>query len=654
MGESNSKVSSGRSCVWTGRWFLWLGVILALWLATGLRFHALNAQSFWNDEGNTARLVERSVPLIIAGAKMDIHPPGYYLSLHFWRSLTGEAEFALRAYSALCGVLSAAVAAAIGRRAGGKAVAVGAALWLAVHPLAVYYGQEARMYAQLGLVSALTLWVGVRFAGRAKAGLLPYRAYFPSIFLFAAVITAGLYTQYAYLFALLGLDLVFGFAWLLRRPWNWPLLLAWGTAHALAGLAFLPWAPVMLGASDWRPPDLDTAAALPAMARTLLAGITLPAGQGGYLPGLFAILGLTALLARPHRSFTKWAAVGMALTPPALIVVMGIYRPAYLKFLLASLAPLSVMLALPLAFPPRGQSGSAGSRRAWLARIPGAVVLLALLGALPLQVASLRHLYGDPAYARDNYRGIAARIAGEGRPGDAIILNAPNQWEVFTYYYRRPLPVYPAPYHPEANEAATWVAERVTPPGRLFVVSWGDQESDPGRFIEAELARQAYKAGDEWIGSVRFARYGTAVQNADDDVRVDAHLGDAITLDGFGLPARTFAPGGIIPLRLAWRADAPVSQRYKVFVHLLNAGGQLAAQNDSEPGSGFLPTDAWSPGGERIDDLHGIYLPPDLPPGDYTLWVGLYDFAGTRLPIRQNGADAGDALLLATLAVTAR
>ncbi|MBN2003868.1 MAG: glycosyltransferase family 39 protein [Anaerolineae bacterium] len=630
------------------RW-LWPGLVLALLLAAGLRFYRLDAQSFWNDEGNTARLVERPISKIIAGAKMDIHPPGYYLGLHFWRSLVGETEFALRAYSALCGVLTVAVVAAVARRAGGWQAAVGAALWLSVHPLAVYYSQEARMYAQLGLASALTLWAGMRFADRDRAAHLPYCAYLPSIFLLAAIIALGLYTQYAYLFALLGLDLAFGVTWLLRRPWNWPLLLAWGTAHALAALAFLPWAPLMLGAGGWSPPDLDTAAALPAMARAMLAGITLPANQGAILPWLFAVLGLAALLGRPRRALVKWAAVGMALAPPALIAALGMYRPAYLKFLLAAVAPLSVMLALPLASPRTANDSAAP--RARFAWIPGALIALALSGLLPLQITALRHLYNDPAYARDDYRGIAARIAAEGRTGDAIILNAPNQWEVFTYYYRGPLPVYPAPYHPEAFEAQAWVAEHVAPPRRLFVVYWGDQESDPWKFIEGELAQQAYKAGDEWIGSVRFARYGTAVLDAGDYIRMNATLGEAIVLDGFSLPARAFIPGDIVPLRLEWRADAPVPQRYKVFVHLLNAGGQLAAQNDSEPVNGFAPTDIWNSGEELMTDLHGVYLPPDLPAGDYTLWVGMYDSEGTRLPIRQNDADVGGALLLAPVTV---
>jgi len=134
-----------------------------LLVAGGLRFYRLDAQSFWNDEGNTARLVERPVALIIEGAAGDIHPPGYYLLLHVWRAFTGDSEFALRAFSALCGVLTVAVTAAIGHCVGGRRIALAASLLVAVHPLSVYYSQEARMYALLGLASALTLFFSLRF-----------------------------------------------------------------------------------------------------------------------------------------------------------------------------------------------------------------------------------------------------------------------------------------------------------------------------------------------------------------------------------------------------------------------------------------------------------------------------------------------------------
>ena len=79
--------------------------VLLLWVATWLRFHHLGAQSFWNDEGNSARLSERTLQLIIEGTASDIHPPLYYLLLRGWRELLGDSEFALRALSAFAGLL---------------------------------------------------------------------------------------------------------------------------------------------------------------------------------------------------------------------------------------------------------------------------------------------------------------------------------------------------------------------------------------------------------------------------------------------------------------------------------------------------------------------------------------------------------------------
>ena len=73
-------------------------------LAVGLRMYKIDAQSLWYDEGNSARIAERSVALIIAGAAGDIHPPLYYLLLKFWRALFGSGEAALRSLSAACGV----------------------------------------------------------------------------------------------------------------------------------------------------------------------------------------------------------------------------------------------------------------------------------------------------------------------------------------------------------------------------------------------------------------------------------------------------------------------------------------------------------------------------------------------------------------------
>ena len=170
----------------------------------------------------------------------------------------------------------------------------------------------------------------------------------------------------------------------------------------------------------------------------------------------------------------------------------------------------------------------------------------------------------DPAYIRDDYRGIAARIRAESRAGDAILLSAPNQWEVFTYYYgRQPgddLPVHPAPYRPTEIEAAAWVRDIVGQQtgGQLVALYWGDTESDPQRHIERALATQAFKAGERWITTVRVATYGIGPAIPGTTQSHDVTLGDDIRLMGAGLPNTAWHPGDIVPLTLLWepRHDA--------------------------------------------------------------------------------------------------
>jgi hypothetical protein len=48
---------------------------------------------------------------------------------------------------------------------------------------------------------------------------------------------------------------------------------------------------------------------------------------------------------------------------------------------------------------------------------------------------------------------------------------------------------------------------------------------------------------------------------------------------------------------------------------------------------GIYPTTLWQPG-EFVTDVHTIPVPPNLPPGEYSLEVGLYlAETGMRLPI---------------------
>jgi len=209
----------------------WLAFIAILLLAAALRFYKLDAQSFWYDEGNSARLAERSVALILDGAAKDIHPPLYYLALGAWRMFAGGSEFALRALSAFCGILMTALAAKLVKGRAGML----AALFVAVSPFAVYYSQEARMYALLALFATLTSALLLRL-------LNPSTQNKKTMLALALGTAAGLYTHYAYPFVMLAQGLVVLMALAARR--DRALFRAYVIANAIALLAFAPWLPV--------------------------------------------------------------------------------------------------------------------------------------------------------------------------------------------------------------------------------------------------------------------------------------------------------------------------------------------------------------------------------------------------------------------------
>ena len=512
-------------------------MVLTLLLAVSLRFYKLDAQSFWNDEGNTARLVERTIPLIIEGAAGDVHPPGYYLLLHGWRLFMGESEFALRAYSAFCSVITIALTAAIaqhligGRKQKSWAMILPALWYIALHPLAVYYSQEARMYAQLGMAASSMLWAALLLQKTMSLQLAQTsrRQRLTRFFFLAVTVAAGLYTHYAFIFAVISLSCAYGVFWLIHGNKNWRALAAWIGAFVMGGLLFLPWAPTAIRASGWNPPDLGTAHALRAMARTLVVGVTSPEHQAAYILPLLGLIGALILWKLPRARFSTWAAFTMAFLPMVLFASFGFYRPAYLKFLIISLSPLALCLTALLS--------------EWLPvhlnlRWTTALIICLLLIFTPAQVTALQHLYNDPAYARDDYRGIAAFIEMAAQPGDAVLLNAPNQWEVFTYYYRGDLPVYTGPYRPDRLEAAAWVADIVVKHSQLFALYWGDTEADPGRFIETALAQQAYKANEMWVSSVRLVRYGTGPKTAAPTALSDIVLGPNDQVDRIYLTRR--------------------------------------------------------------------------------------------------------------------
>jgi len=281
-----------------------------------------------------------------------------------------------------------------------------------------------------------------------------------------------------------------------------------------------------------------------------------------------------------------------------------------------------------------------------LARHPALATGLASVLVVPAGIG-LSQQYFDPALARDDYRGLVQAIDAYARPTDAIVLSAPNQTEVFSFYYHGPLPAIglPAQRPIDVDDTRRRLADLKKQYDRVWLVSWAMNEADPKGVISAWIAENGYTATHRWYGTVQLALVGFSDFDASTQ-QLNLPLDNGVVLEGYRLPTRSVRTGETLALTLVWRSAQPTSINWKVFTHLLDGVPKVVAQRDAEPADNLRPTSSWQPG-ERIEDNYGILVPDSLPPGDYTLEIGMYN--GEQ---RANFAGSGNHLILGQVQVT--
>lgn len=642
--------------------FSLLGMLCILILAYGLRFHALGAQSLWHDEGNSVVQASRSFIDIAENASRDIHPPGYYWLLAIWRNLAGQTEFGLRSLSTFASVLTVAFAYALGKRLYGYSAGLAAAVFTAINTFSIFYAQEARMYALLALWSAASMWVFVdllKDIHRAKS----WQVILPLAILNAA----GLYTQYAFPFVMMAQGVAF-LVWIaffradlmtLRKGLTWYIMANVITLILFAPWMFTAWEQVTTWPSTGQ--DVTFASGLATILAYLAFGITLGGGLTVTV-AFFLVFGLIQpatlkqqLTGQPVKSaevlgpYRRWAATLPAIWVAVIVglfFTLDLYRDANLKFLL----PAQVGFALWVGHGVEVLWHTKVNRESVVLQIlPRFTALLGVVAIVTTQWSGLNALYNDADYQRDDYRAIVVEITRDADPEDAIVLSAPNQNEVFSYYYHGDIPVYELPHGLGGDDEATRseLEQIISEHRRIYAVLWATQERDPNQVVETTLDSDAYEADSRWFGDVRLVRYVTPV-DFETFTQVNVQFGEHITLEQYALSSEIVEPGDVLQIQLHWSTDFTLEKRYKVFIQLINPEGVLVAQRDSEPGGGQLPTTSWQPG-ETIVDNHALIVPNDLPMTHYSLILGFYNPNDplVRLPVNQT-----DFLTLSQIAIS--
>jgi len=632
-----SIVASGWSVI--VRW----SPLLILLLAAFLRIGDITEQSFWNDEGNTLRLVQRDSAALIDAAARDIHPPGYYLTLKVWTGLIGEQELGLRSLSAFWGLLAVAGTYALGTRLYARHAGTLAALLVAVNAFSIYYSQEARMYAQLMALAVISLWVFMQ--------MLRPRAHWSWGIALALVNLWGLYTHYTYPLTMLVQGIFFVW-WLVLE--SAPLgatyrkqILGWFVILNVITIAcFLPWLPTAYDQLTTWPSD-DTGVAFAEKLSTISHTITYGEaaisvrGLDWFMLGL---LGVTIILPdwylqRPRNLWRVMLPIVWIVLVGGVLLVSGAYRDANLKFLLPAQIGVALLLGRGAYLLWDVGSVSAATPLEILPRVVAAAAY-ATIGITAWEVA--QQVKTDPVFHRHDYRQMAQVIDTLETDNTAIVLNAPGQEEVFSYYYNGRSELYPLPRGLGGDDAATYqeALALIDQYSQIMVLFWGEGERDPNGIVKNTLDNNAFEISSTWYGDVRLVRYGVlAAPPAEPEIELNTQFGENITLMGYAIQGGFEA--SVLGITLFWQTDQPLDTRYKVFVQLLYPDGTLAAQHDSEPANNTALTIDWQPNQVVIDN-HGLVMPTDLPEGVYDVIVGVYalDDPQERLIVQETGADA--------------
>ncbi len=114
---------------------------------------------------------------------------------------------------------------------------------------------------------------------------------------------------------------------------------------------------------------------------------------------------------------------------------------------------------------------------------------------------------------------------------------------------------------------------------------------------------------------------------------LQARVGDTFALTNYALQADRAT--GRVQLTLYWQSLKPTPKNYTVFVHLLDASGQVVAQVDHEPRGGTYPTSMWDVN-EIVKDEYALTIPAEART-PFTLEIGMYEYPSLqRLPVNQS------------------
>lgn len=643
------------------RGMVYLSAILLL--AFGLRVYELGHRDVEGDEAFSHAFSIEPVENIYRTTLeiQEPHPVGSYLLLHYVLPLTGRSEFGLRFYSVWFGVLAVAAIYRLGRRLrlGDASTPIIAALLLAISPFLVEESRDARMYSMSVGLTVLSTWLAIElilFPQKAQYGVSVRASRFRSAALLAAYILVSWIALNVHYFvgAVLLAQNIYILAVILGKPIrsSISLIARWTVAQVGVLLLFIPWYLVIRDMLSTYPGLSYFAPTLGFMLNSVASIYII----GDYFPALDVFASVLAALAMGigvirllRGRYTERHAL--------LLLVLLIAVPLMLSYLdsrnRATFAERQVIvtasgfyLLLAAGITPLRQV-----LQTHLTRVATFATITLLCIVLTLNVLGLAGYYGEqfgrPSYWRPFAQLVQRYSANLPEELLRVAQNYPDPG--MTFYYKQFPYAVTIPYRrgdaASADEAvAGFVAdniERVIM--RMDPGSWwnGGTATD---IAQTALSAAYTKVHETWTGRWIVVIYSRI--NAAQLTPVGIAFENGVTLRAAAMRSLTALQTSqrekVLEVHLNWSGDAKqLRSTHKVFIHVLDANGQVPAQLDVP----LLERDLTA----QVR-TYGVPLPDNLPAGNYTVRVGLYDPALSGMP-RLRTSDNNDGVQIGTLTI---
>ena len=426
----------------------------------GFLLRTFTHRGLWLDE--TTSVFQARMPffdMIRFIGRTDNHPPLHHILLWADIRLVGDSEFALRLPMMVMGAALIPMAFLIGREFFDRRVGVYAAALTTVAPIAVWYGQEARMYSQFMLLAAISVYALARILNDGS------RRYWV-VFTISSV--ALVYTQYFAVLHVAGTIVVLAIEILRRRRNRTSSRLLRSSLASIAGQVVLL-APLVPYAISQALRNQDEGFGFSTAGVAAGSAVVPPPGIYGFLTNL------------------QWVFFGylpddvsvrlVALWPVGLLIgllLLGTQRRTANRILLtiAGIPMLAIFSASFIA----AQSRSLAEVRYFAGAVPVLLVLLAagivaIARSVRLQYVTVGAVVALMSVAlvvqqfdRDNprrydYQQAVEQVRRDASPGDTV-LYAPEYFDYTLDYYDPTIPSRPlADGLPTADDHSVFIIE---------------------------------------------------------------------------------------------------------------------------------------------------------------------------------------------------